>query len=104
MIGALKHLEAGRKNPRLGVSAVANCVGSKRRERESQKGLSGVSRGGADDSSQGAMDGPNQEWALDFVQDAAASGRTFRALSVVGSLRAGVPGCGRRTSREMGQI
>jgi putative transposase len=26
---------------------------------------------------------PNQEWALDFVQDAAESGRKFRALSVV---------------------
>jgi putative transposase len=30
-----------------------------------------------------ALDGPNQEWALDFVHDAAASGRKFRALSVV---------------------
>ena len=29
------------------------------------------------------LDGPNQEWALDFVHDAAASGRKFRALSVV---------------------
>ncbi len=29
------------------------------------------------------LDGPNQEWALDFVQDAAESGRKFRALSVV---------------------
>ena len=27
---------------------------------------------------------PNEEWALDFVHDAAASGRKFRALSVVG--------------------
>ncbi len=26
---------------------------------------------------------PNQEWALDFAQDAAAGGRKFRALSVV---------------------
>lgn len=32
---------------------------------------------------QPAWDGPNQEWALDFVQDAAAGGRKFRALSVV---------------------
>jgi putative transposase len=30
-----------------------------------------------------ALDGPNQEWALDFVHDAAESGRRFRALSVV---------------------
>ena len=30
-----------------------------------------------------ALSGPNQEWALDFVQDAAAGGRKFRALSVV---------------------
>ena len=30
-----------------------------------------------------AFTGPNQEWALDFVHDAAASGRKFRALSVV---------------------
>jgi len=30
-----------------------------------------------------ALDGPNQEWALDFVDDAAESGRKFRALSVV---------------------
>ena len=30
-----------------------------------------------------ALDGPNQEWALDFVHDAAESGRKFRALSVV---------------------
>ena len=30
-----------------------------------------------------ALTGPNQEWALDFVHDAAASGRKFRALSVV---------------------
>jgi len=31
----------------------------------------------------GGLDGPNQEWALDFVHDAAESGRKFRALSVV---------------------
>ena len=30
-----------------------------------------------------ALTAANQEWALDFVQDAAASGRKFRALSVV---------------------
>ena len=30
-----------------------------------------------------ARSGPNQEWALDFVHDAAESGRKFRALSVV---------------------
>ena len=30
-----------------------------------------------------ALSGPNQEWALDFVHDAAESGRKFRALSVV---------------------
>jgi len=30
-----------------------------------------------------ALDAPNQEWALDFVHDAAESGRKFRALSVV---------------------
>jgi putative transposase len=30
-----------------------------------------------------ALTGPNQEWALDFVHDAAESGRKFRALSVV---------------------
>ena len=30
-----------------------------------------------------ALDGPNQEWALDFVHDSAGSGRKFRALSVV---------------------
>ncbi len=30
-----------------------------------------------------AVSGPNQEWALDFVQDAAESGRKFRALSVL---------------------
>ena len=30
-----------------------------------------------------ALSGPNQEWAVDFVHDAAASGRKFRALSVV---------------------
>jgi len=30
-----------------------------------------------------ALDGPNQELALDFVHDAAESGRKFRALSVV---------------------
>ena len=30
-----------------------------------------------------ALEGPNKEWALDFVHDAAASGRKFRALSVV---------------------
>ncbi|MGH9730635.1 MAG: IS3 family transposase [Candidatus Acidiferrales bacterium] len=29
------------------------------------------------------LSGPNQEWALDFVHDAAESGRKFRALSVV---------------------
>jgi putative transposase len=29
------------------------------------------------------LSGPNQEWAVDFVHDAAASGRKFRALSVV---------------------
>lgn len=29
------------------------------------------------------LTGPNQEWALDFVHDAATSGRKFRALSVV---------------------
>jgi putative transposase len=34
-------------------------------------------------SARPALDGPNQEWALDFVHDAAASGRKFRALSVV---------------------
>lgn len=30
-----------------------------------------------------ALNGPNQEWAVDFVHDAAESGRKFRALSVV---------------------
>jgi putative transposase len=30
-----------------------------------------------------AASGPNQEWALDFVHDAAESGRKFRALSVI---------------------
>jgi hypothetical protein len=30
-----------------------------------------------------AVNGPNQEWALDFVHDAAASGRKFRVLSVI---------------------
>jgi len=30
-----------------------------------------------------ALTGANQEWALDFVHDAADSGRTFRALSVL---------------------
>ncbi len=30
-----------------------------------------------------APNGPNQEWALDFVHDAAESGRKFRALSVL---------------------
>jgi len=30
-----------------------------------------------------AVTAPNQEWALDFVHDAAESGRAFRALSVV---------------------
>lgn len=30
-----------------------------------------------------ALNGANQEWALDFVHDAAESGRKFRALSVV---------------------
>ena len=30
-----------------------------------------------------ALHGPNQEWALDFVHDAAASGRKFRVLSVL---------------------
>ena len=36
-----------------------------------------------DGSPRPALDGPNQEWALDFVHDAAESGRKFRALSVV---------------------
>jgi len=30
-----------------------------------------------------AVTGPNQEWALDFVHDAAESGRKFRVLSVI---------------------
>ncbi len=30
-----------------------------------------------------ALTGPNQEWAVDFVHDAAASGRAFRVLSVL---------------------
>ncbi len=30
-----------------------------------------------------ALSGPNQEWALDFVHDAAESGRAFRVLSVL---------------------
>jgi putative transposase len=30
-----------------------------------------------------AVNGPNQEWALDFVHDAAESGRKFRVLSVI---------------------
>lgn len=34
-------------------------------------------------STRPALTGPNQEWALDFVHDAAESGRKFRALSVV---------------------
>jgi putative transposase len=34
-------------------------------------------------SARPALSGANQEWALDFVHDAAASGRKFRALSVV---------------------
>lgn len=32
-----------------------------------------------------ALSGPNQEWALDFVSDAIASGRALRALTVVDS-------------------
>lgn len=34
-------------------------------------------------SPRSALTAANQEWALDFVHDAAASGRKFRALSVV---------------------
>ncbi len=34
-------------------------------------------------SPRAAVTEPNQEWALDFVQDAAESGRKFRALSVI---------------------
>ena len=30
-----------------------------------------------------AVTGANQEWALDFVHDAAGSGRKFRVLSVI---------------------
>ncbi len=34
-------------------------------------------------AAQPAVTGPNQEWALDFVHDAAESGRKFRVLSVL---------------------
>ncbi len=34
-------------------------------------------------SPRAAPNGPNQEWALDFVHDSAESGRKFRALSVL---------------------
>jgi putative transposase len=55
--------------------------------------------------------GPNQEWALDFVHDAAASGRKFRALSVIDvytreclALEVDTSFASRRVTRELERI
>jgi putative transposase len=58
-----------------------------------------------------AANGPNQEWALDFVHDAAASGRKFRALSVIDvytreclALEVDTSFASRRVTRELERI
>ncbi len=38
--------------------------------------------------------GCNQQWAIDFVHDRMANGRTIRVLSVVGHVHTGMPGFG----------
>ena len=58
-----------------------------------------------------AASGPNQEWALDFVHDAAESGRSFRVLSVIDvytreclALEVGTGFAGRRVTRVLEAI
>jgi len=58
-----------------------------------------------------ALSGPNQEWALDFVHDAAESGRAFRALSVLDvytreclALEVDTSFASRRLTRVLGEI
>lgn len=55
--------------------------------------------------------GPNQEWALDFVSDALASGRALRALTVVDSFTRECPAievssgiCSRQVTRTLERI
>ena len=57
------------------------------------------------------VNGPNQEWALDFVHDAAESGRKFRALSVIDvytreclALEVDTSFASRRVTRELERI
>ena len=42
-------------------------------------------------SADSLLSGPNQEWALDFVSDALATGRGVRALTIVIATRGNVP-------------
>jgi putative transposase len=58
-----------------------------------------------------AVTGPNQEWALDFVHDAAESGRKFRVLSVLDvytreclALEVDTSFASRRVTRELEKI
>ncbi len=57
------------------------------------------------------LTGPNQEWALDFVSDAVASGRALRALTVVDSYTRECPAievgngiCSRQVTRTLERI
>ena len=88
-------VEVARKKPRWGYRRLQFCwcgsgehVNHKRvfrvyreagltvrRKARKQAGARGIAAARAD--------GANQEWALDFVHDAADSGREFRVLSVV---------------------
>ena len=58
-----------------------------------------------------AMDGPNQRWSLDFVNDSFTDGRRFRILTVIDDftrenigLVADTSLSGQRVARELGQI
>jgi putative transposase len=88
-------LEAAREKPRWGYRRL-QIVLDQNREHVNHKRIYRVYREAGlmirrrarkrlrrEGSPRPALTGPNQEWALDFVHDAAESGRRFRALSVV---------------------
>src|SRR5277367_4711458 len=83
----------------------------KRTQKKSGKSYDHVRRVWGQVTPRPALSGPNQEWALDFVHDAAESGRAFRALSVLDvytreclALEVDTSFASRRLTRVLGEI
>ena len=88
-------VELAQERPRVRISAAARTVETRRGRGESQACLAGLPGGGAGGEAEEAQaPGPrgtpreaavsaNEEWALDFISDVLATGRSVRLLSVV---------------------